>query len=109
MPTPTLEFAVDRIFHALADRNRRALFDQLSKEGPISVSVLAKPLNITLAAVVQHVQILEESGLVQTEKSGRVRTCRIQPEGLSTIEQWIHERRSMWEQRFDRLEDLLNE
>lgn len=76
-------------------------------EGPISVSRLAKPLDITLAAVVQHLQVLEESGLVHTEKVGRVRTCHIEPAGLSVAEQWIGDRRSIWGRRFDRLGDLL--
>jgi len=99
---------VDRVFHALGDRTRRAMVEKLS-EGPISVSRLAEPLAITLAAVVQHLQILEESGLVRSEKVGRVRTCRIEPAGLSVAEQWIGECRSIWERRFDRLGDLLNE
>jgi len=77
--------------------------------GPISVSQLAEPLDITLAAVVQHLQVLEDSGLVQTEKVGRVRTCRIEPAGLSAAEQWITDRRSTWERRLDRLGDLLTE
>jgi DNA-binding transcriptional ArsR family regulator len=99
---------IDRVFHALGDPTRRAIVEKLS-EGPISVSRLAEPLDITLAAVVQHLQVLEESGLVQTEKVGRVRTCRIEPAGLSAAEKWIGDRRSMWERRFDRLGDLLAE
>ena len=99
---------IDRVFHALGDPTRRAIVEKLS-QGPISVSRLAEPLDITLAAVVQHLQVLEESGLVQTEKAGRVRTCRIEPAGLSAAEQWIGERRSMWERRLDRLGDLLAE
>jgi DNA-binding transcriptional ArsR family regulator len=99
---------IDRVFHALGDPSRRAIMEKLS-EGPISVSRLAEPLDITLAAVVQHLQVLEESGLVQTEKVGRVRTCRIEPAGLSVAEQWIGDRRSIWERRFDRLGDLLAE
>jgi DNA-binding transcriptional ArsR family regulator len=97
---------IDRIFHALGDPSRRAILEKLS-QGPISVSRLAEPLNITLAAVVQHLQVLEESGLVQTEKVGRVRTCSIAPDGLSVAAQWIADRRSMWERRLDRLGDLL--
>lgn len=77
--------------------------------GPVSVSQLAAPLKMTLAAVVQHLQILEESGLVRTEKLGRVRTCRIDPAGLSVAEQWIADRRSIWEKRLDRLGDFLAE
>jgi len=76
-------------------------------EGPISVSRLAEPLEMTLAAVVQHLQILEESGLVRTEKTGRVRTCRIEPAGLSSAGRWIADRRSMWERGLDRLGEFL--
>jgi DNA-binding transcriptional ArsR family regulator len=97
-----------RVFHALGDATRRAIVEKLS-EGPISVSGLAKPLDITLAAVVQHLQVLEECGLVHTEKVGRVRTCHIEPVGLSVAEQWISDRRSFWEKRLDRLGDLLAE
>jgi DNA-binding transcriptional ArsR family regulator len=99
---------IDRVFHALGDPSRRAIMEKLS-EGPISVSRLAGPLDITLAAVVQHLQVLEESGLVQTEKVGRVRTCRLEPAGLSAAERWIADRRSMWERKLDRLGDLLAE
>jgi|SRR5277367_3773780 len=100
--------SIDRVFQALGDPTRRAIVEKLS-EGPISVSRLAAPLDITLAAVVQHLQVLEKSGLVHTEKVGRVRTCRIETRGLSVAEQWIEERRSLWEKRFDRLGDLLSE
>jgi DNA-binding transcriptional ArsR family regulator len=105
---PHRKIQVDRVFHALGDPTRRALVERLS-DGPISVSVLAKPLAITLAAVVQHLQILEKSGLVRTEKLGRVRTCRIETGGLSVVEQWIEDRRATWEKRLDRLGDLLEE
>src|SRR5260370_25577493 len=97
---------IDRVFHALGDPTRRAILERLSK-GPITVSRLAEPLGITLAAVVQHLQVLEESGLVQTEKVGRVRTCHLESAGLSVAEQWIRDRRSIWEKGFDRLGDLL--
>lgn len=99
---------IDRVFHALGDPSRRAILEKLS-QGPISVSRLAEPLDITLAAVVQHLQVLEESGLVQTEKVGRVRTCRIEPAGLSVAAEWIGDRRSMWERGLDRLGYLLDE
>jgi DNA-binding transcriptional ArsR family regulator len=72
----------------------------------MSVSRLAEPFEMTLAAVVQHLQVLEECGLVQTEKVGRVRSCRIEPTGLDAMEQWIRDRRSAWERRLDRLGDL---
>ena len=96
------------MFHALGDATRRAILERLS-QGPVSVSRLAEPLEMTLAAVVQHLQVLEESGLVQTEKLGRVRTCRIEPAGLSVAAEWIGERRSMWERRLDRLGEMLAE
>ena len=99
---------VHLVFHALGDPTRRAIVEKLS-EGPISVSQLTLPFSISMAAVVQHLQILEDSGLVQTEKQGRVRTCRIRPAGFSIIEQWIAERRTLWEKRFDQLADLLTE
>jgi DNA-binding transcriptional ArsR family regulator len=99
---------IDRVFHALGDPTRRAIVERLS-HGPISVSRLAKPLAITLAAVIQHLQVLEESGLVHTEKVGRVRTCGIEPSGLSVAEQWIDDRRTMWDRRLDRLGELLAE
>lgn len=100
--------SVGRVFHALGDPTRRAILEQLSA-GPISVSKLARPLDITLAAVVQHLQVLERSGLVHTQKLGRVRTCRMEPRGLSIAERWIDERRSLWEKRLDRLGDFLAE
>ncbi len=100
--------SIDRVFHALGDPTRRALMEKLS-HGPTSVSRLAEPMKMTLAAVVQHLQVLEESGLVQTEKVGRVRTCRIEPAGLAVAMQWMSDRRSIWERRLDRLGDLLAE
>jgi DNA-binding transcriptional ArsR family regulator len=99
---------VDRVFHALGDPTRRAIVEKLSA-GAVSVSSLAKPLDITLAAVVQHVQVLERSGLVRTTKVGRVRTCRIEPKGLTVAERWIEDRRSLWERRLDRLGALLED
>src|SRR5271156_3846458 len=99
---------INRVFQALGDPTRRAIVEKLS-EGPISVSRLAAPLDITLAAVVQHLQVLEKSGLVHTEKVGRVRTCRIEPQGLSVAKKWIEARRTLWEKRFDRLGDILSE
>jgi DNA-binding transcriptional ArsR family regulator len=106
MPSPEID--IDRLFHALGDPTRRAILDRLSK-GPLSVSRLAAPLDITLTAVAQHLQVLEESGLVHTEKLGRVRTCRIETAGFSALEQWIRDHRSLWERRLDRLDDLLAE
>jgi DNA-binding transcriptional ArsR family regulator len=99
---------VHRVFHALGDPTRRLMLEKLSA-GPVSVSHLAAPLKMSLAAVVQHLQILEESGLVVTEKSGRVRICSIAPAGLAVAAQWIADRRSIWDKRLDRLGDLLSE
>jgi DNA-binding transcriptional ArsR family regulator len=97
---------LDHGFHALADPNRRAMVDRLS-HGPASVSELAGPLDISLPAVVQHLHVLEASGLVQSEKVGRVRTCRIEPAALHPVERWIHDRRTLWERRLDRLGEHL--
>ena len=99
---------IDRLFHALGDPTRRAILDQLSR-GPTSATQLAAPLGVTLTAIGQHLQILEESDLVRTEKIGRVRTCRIEPAGFSLLESWIKDHRTHWQSRLDRLADLLNE
>jgi DNA-binding transcriptional ArsR family regulator len=99
---------INRVFQALGDGTRRLLLEKLSA-GPVSVSQLAQPLDISLAAVVQHLQVLEDAGLVHTEKVGRVRTCRLEPATLAAAEQWIGERRSLWERRLDRLGGLLDE
>jgi DNA-binding transcriptional ArsR family regulator len=98
----------DRVFHALGDATRRTIVERLSA-GPLSVSGLADPLGITLTAVVQHLQVLEESGLVHTEKIGRVRTCQLDTAGFSVLERWVRERRSRWERRLDRLGELLDD
>jgi DNA-binding transcriptional ArsR family regulator len=92
----------DRLFHALGDPTRRAILDRLV-EGPASVSALADPLGITLTAVAQHLQILEEVRLVHTEKIGRVRTCRLDPGGFRALNQWIRDHRIAWERKLDRL------
>jgi DNA-binding transcriptional ArsR family regulator len=97
---------LDRVFHALADPARRSMLERLSR-GPASVSELAKPLTMSLPAVVQHLAVLEESGLVRTQKVGRVRTCQIEAGSLQRAEQWINDRRLQWERRLDRLGDYL--
>ena len=99
---------VDRVFHALAEPNRRVIVERLSL-GPATVSELAQPLPMSLSAVVQHLQVLQGSGLVRSEKVGRVRTCRIEPAALRPVEQWIGARRSSWERRLDRLGEYLAE
>ena len=96
------------MFQALADPARRGMVERLTR-GPASVSELAEPLDMTLSAVVQHLAVLEASGLVRTAKIGRVRTCQIEPSALRTAEQWIAERRTLWERRFDRLGAYLAE
>jgi DNA-binding transcriptional ArsR family regulator len=97
---------VNRVFHALSDATRRQMIERLS-EGPVSVSELAKPLGVSLAAVVQHLQVLEECSLVRSQKVGRTRLCRMEPAGLRAVESWITERRTSWERKFDHLGHLL--
>ncbi|SFD37482.1 transcriptional regulator, ArsR family [Cupriavidus sp. OV038] len=93
-------------FQALADTTRRTLLVQLSR-GPASVTDLARPLAMSLPAVMQHLAVLEQAGLVQSQKVGRVRTCRMAPNALSQAEQWISARRAEWEGHFDRLGEYL--
>lgn len=99
---------IDAVLKALAEPTRRQILERLS-QGPVGVSQLAEPFDMSLAAVVQHLQVLEECGLIKTEKIGRVRTCRIEPGGLEGLTQWIADRRLPVERRLDRLGDLLNE
>ena len=96
------------LFQALADPTRRHFVERLSM-GPASVSELAQPTGLSLPAVMQHLQILEACGLVRSEKSGRVRMCRIEPAALAPAEQWISARRANWQHNFDRLEAYLAE
>lgn len=97
---------LDLAFQALADVSRRAMVERLVR-GPASVSELAAPFQMSLSAVMQHLRLLEASGLVRTEKAGRVRTCRIDTATLRTAEDWMSQQRVAWEQRFDRLEEFL--
>jgi DNA-binding transcriptional ArsR family regulator len=99
---------LDVVFQALSDPTRRYMVEQLSR-APASVSELARPLPVSLPAVVQHLQVLEASGLVRSEKVGRVRTCRIDPDVLTAAQSWIDRQKAIWEQRFDRLEEFLQE
>jgi DNA-binding transcriptional ArsR family regulator len=101
---PTL----DRVFQALADPARRTMVERLSR-GPATVTELARPLEMTLPSVLQHLGVLESIGLVRSEKSGRVRTCRIVPAVMRSAEQWITGRRALWERHLDRLGDHLAE
>lgn len=97
---------LDRVFHALADPARRSMLERLT-HGPASVSELAEPLAMSLPGVVQHLAVLEESGLVRSTKMGRVRTCQLEAGSLQRAEQWLNERRTAWERRLDRLGDYL--
>ena len=98
---------LDLMFHALADANRRRIIDRLSHES-LSVSALAAPMNISLPAVMQHLAVLEECGLVKTEKQGRVRTCTLDTGELSRAEQWITARRRLWNAQLDALGAFLD-
>jgi DNA-binding transcriptional ArsR family regulator len=97
---------IDRVLQALADPTRRRIVERLGV-GPASVTTLAAPLPMSLAAVVQHLQVLERCGLVASEKVGRVRTCQLDVERLSTVQDWIDARRGAWERRLDRLGSVL--
>ncbi len=106
MLNQTTDPSLDLMFQALADPTRRMMVERLSR-GPASVSELAKPFEMSLPAVVQHLQVLEHSGLVKSEKVGRVRTCTIDPGAMSLAEKWINDRRIQWERRLDRLGEFL--
>ena len=95
------------MFHAISDPTRRTIVERLAK-GPASVSELARPLTMTLAAVVQHLQVLEASGIVSSAKVGRVRTCQLEPAGLRAAEDWLRRQRTEWESRLDRLGEYLD-
>ena len=101
-----LDHSLDRVFQALSDPSRRKMIERLVK-APASVSDLAAPLDMTLSAVVQHLAVLETSGIVRSDKVGRVRTCRVEPTALRAAERWIVERRTSWERRLDRLSEFL--
>ena len=100
--------SLDLVFHALSDPTRRAMVERLGR-GPASVSELAVPLSLSLPAAIQHLHVLESSGLVRSEKVGRVRTCRIQPAALSPADRWLTQQQRTWEQRLDRLGRFLAE
>jgi DNA-binding transcriptional ArsR family regulator len=97
---------VDRLLHALGDPTRRRMVERLGR-GPATVTELAEPLPMSLPGVLQHLHVLTNSGLVATEKVGRVRTCRLEPGRLDVVQDWIAARRQTWERRLDRLGDVL--
>lgn len=99
---------VDQVFAALGDATRRNIVTQLGA-GALSVSALAGPLGISVTAVAQHLGVLEGAGLVKTEKKGRVRECTLCTEGFAALERWVLERKPRWEERLDRLGDVLDE
>lgn len=98
---------LDKAFAALSDPARRAMVERLA-QGPATVSELARPLPMSLAGAMLHLKVLEDSGLVKSEKVGRVRTCRMDPQMLSQAETWVAERRAMWERSLDRLGAFLD-
>jgi DNA-binding transcriptional ArsR family regulator len=97
---------VDGVLRAMGDSTRRRLVERLSS-GPVTVSQLAEPLDMTLSAVVQHLAVLESCGVVRSEKIGRTRTCRLEPAGLRLAEDWFAGQRALWEARLDRLGEIL--
>jgi DNA-binding transcriptional ArsR family regulator len=99
---------IGRVLDALGDSTRRAIVERL-RQGPLSVSALAGPLQITLTAVGQHLLVLEETSLIRTEKIGRIRTCRLEPTGFLALQDWVQDHRSTWERKLDRLGELLAE
>ena len=103
-----LNYQLDKTFAALADPARRAMVERLV-QGPATVSELAKPLPMSLPAAMLHLKVLEDCGLVTSQKTGRVRTCQIDPKMLSQAEQWVADRRRMWERNLDRLAVWLDE
>lgn len=98
---------IDDTFRALAEPTRRALLERLG-EGPATVSDLAQPFDLTVAAVLQHLNVLENCGLVRTDKFGRVRTCHIEPDGFAPVLGWIEARRTRVERNLDRLGEVLD-
>jgi DNA-binding transcriptional ArsR family regulator len=106
VPAPAPADVLDRTFHALADSSRRSIVVRLS-EGPVSVSELAEPLDMSLSAVVQHIEVLQKCGIVSSKKVGRVRTCQLEPAPMREVEHWIAQHRKAWEGRLDLLGDIL--
>ena len=103
---PNQTHHLDKIFHALADPTRRSVMERLSS-GPASVSELAQPFAMALPSFLQHLKVLEQSGLLRSRKVGRVRTCQIEPQALEMTERWLAEQRTLWERRLDQLDNYL--
>jgi DNA-binding transcriptional ArsR family regulator len=100
--------SLDRVFHALADPSRLGMVERLSR-GPASVKELAEPLAMALPSVLKHLRVLEQGRLVRSQKTGRVRVYQLEPRALDAVERWLAQRRANWNERFDRLEQLLAE
>lgn len=98
-----LSSQLDQVFGALADPTRRAIVARLV-EGEASVGELARPFAMALPSLMKHIRVLEAGGLVESRKSGRVRTCRLKPAAMTHAEHWLVEQRAIWEARLDRLE-----
>jgi DNA-binding transcriptional ArsR family regulator len=103
---PNVDVSLDRVFRALSDPTRRAVLERLTA-GPAAVSELAAPFQMALPSFVQHLRVLEESGLVRSSKVGRVRTCELAPRALETAEHWIERQRTVWERRLDQLDQYV--
>ena len=103
---PKYDTKIDTVFQALSDQTRRAIVDRLSS-GPASVGELAKPFDMALPSFMQHVKLLENGDIIKTEKVGRVRVCKLQSGVLDIVDKWLRDRRAMWEDRIDALEDYL--
>lgn len=97
---------LDNMFSALADPTRRAIIARLS-QGEASVGELAQPFDMALPSLMKHLRVLETGGLVESEKHGRVRTCRLVPDAMKEAENWIAEQRAIWDARLDRLESYV--
>lgn len=108
MPNQSGSAGVGRVFHALADPTRQAIVERLVRK-PAPVKTLAEPLEMSLPAVMQHLKVLEDAGVIITEKVGRVRSCRIEPQALRDAERWLGAQRTQWERQLDRLDDYLKE
>ena len=99
---------LDLLFHALSDPTRRMMLNRLAR-GPAPVSELAGPTGLRLPTVLRHLSVLEEAGLVVTQKDGRVRSCALVPQALAPIQDWLEEQRRVWEARLDRLDDYVTQ
>jgi DNA-binding transcriptional ArsR family regulator len=106
MPNRSEPDGIGRVFRAIADPTRRAIVERLVR-GPAPVKALAEPLAMSLPAVMQHLQVLEEAGVIVTQKVGRVRSCRIEPRALRAAERWLVRQRTDQERQLDRLDDYL--